>query len=785
MKDGLWPYPDLALLQAGEEVDHPCVRLVPEEPGDRDACTAWGYSRRESGVAPGGTGAKLNFESIEHDDFLKLKAGQVTPGLSGAPLICPQRRAVVGVMTATRESGFDLGGYAVPIRALRGDGPGVPGELRRLGAQILEANARLCAEPSRRRAWNAVLPVPGAERALEKIEDLTFRRQAKTSPADLLRAEFGVVPYLFREDALVSAMRWCEAPGPAGGLQVAQVAGEGGAGKSRFAIELCKRAESYGWLAGYWRLDDALREVPLPRLAVIDYAEGTTPAELALRLQELRPGATDLAPVRIVLITRTTRGKSPLDNLRGQAKGGLRMVLDAAEDLAPASTPLNPHQRKDLFVTAADRFSRAWWPGHGDPSGEPPDLSDDRYGLPLEVLFEAFDHALSTTSDRRDERTPRPSVDRVLDHERKYWQATAPRVLREREDAASLMTASVALATLAGAADSTESDALLRVLPALREESADDLRTEITGWLSDLYDGPALLNPLRPDRLGEALVAQLIRDQHSRQRFGDPEKTRTADHDSRVALLRRICTELSDDQTIRCLEVLARLNTYDTYAEHVLVDTLAATRTADGPTYSLLGDLTERALVQSRGTPDRPGRVDLAEALWHVLTRTIREGLARREPANTGFQRDLSISYDGLADLAVTAGDSAEAERLYRQSLTIREGLARREPANTEFQRDLSISYERLVDLYRDADEQHADVVDWLQRVLAIRLGLGAREPYRADLAEDLAYAHMTITQSGVEDHRSRVVDLLEPFEARGALTKWGNDLLSWARDAG
>ncbi len=42
------------------------------------------------------------------------------------------------------------------------------------------------------------------------------------------------------------------------------------------------------------------------------------------------------------------------------------------------------------------------------------------------------------------------------------------------------------------------------------------------------------------------------------------------------------------------------------------------------------------------------------------------------------------------------AGQSEEAERLYRQGLGIRQGLAEAEPGNTTYRRDLSLSYERL-----------------------------------------------------------------------------------------
>ena len=50
----------------------------------------------------------------------------------------------------------------------------------------------------------------------------------------------------------------------------------------------------------------------------------------------------------------------------------------------------------------------------------------------------------------------------------------------------------------------------------------------------------------------------------------------------------------------------------------------------------------------------------------------------------TEFQRDLSISYNNLADLARAAGQVEQASTLYQQSLTIAERLVKLDPDNTE-----------------------------------------------------------------------------------------------------
>ena len=62
--------------------------------------------------------------------------------------------------------------------------------------------------------------------------------------------------------------------------------------------------------------------------------------------------------------------------------------------------------------------------------------------------------------------------------------------------------------------------------------------------------------------------------------------------------------------------------------------------------------------------------------------------LAAADPANTEWQRDLSISHERLGDVAVAAGDLAAARAAYQASLNIRTQLVAADPANTEWQRE-------------------------------------------------------------------------------------------------
>ena len=77
----------------------------------------------------------------------------------------------------------------------------------------------------------------------------------------------------------------------------------------------------------------------------------------------------------------------------------------------------------------------------------------------------------------------------------------------------------------------------------------------------------------------------------------------------------------------------------------------------------------------------------------------IAERLAAADPANTGWQRDLSVSRNKLGDVAADAGDLTAARDHYQAALDIRVTLAAADPANTQWQRDLSFVRQRISDL--------------------------------------------------------------------------------------
>ena len=741
----LWPFPDLALLRLDGWSAHPCVWLHPADP--IEACHAWGFACRGDEISPAGSPASFRFEGVEGDGYLKLAAGQAAPGLSGAPLLCPVHRAVVGVVAATRDVGSDLGGWASPVAALLGGGPGVPDDLAAYGRQIAELNRATVL--ANRAGWHAVLPVDDAEQALAKPY-ATFVKKPRSSPADLLRADFAVVPYLFRDTDLDEAQTWCEQPDA---IQIARIGAVGGAGKTRFAVELCRRMVERGWIAGTWTGADIadVARLALPRLVVIDYTEAVAVDALRNAISRLGNGASDLAPVRLLLLTRTSAGSTTdvFEEIGRHASAALRLILADAED-SSAARALTAEQRYALYTTALAEFGRAWqMNGRASKEISAEDLQGDKYELPLQVLFEAFDHALADG----DPDTARPPVDRVLDHEERYWDATAPGSLP-----ADLRRSAVALATLAGAADDDEAESLLCLLPDLASDHVEPVRQRTIAWLAGLYPGAGRLNPLRPDRLGEALIADVLRRQN----------------DGGHSLLSAVIALPADEQVTACLDALARLSVTDPATA-----TMTATILAAHHDY-----LVTRAEDQAHGTADQPGRLTLSNGLIRLLAGNLAERLAAAEPGTTSYARDLSISYNKLADLALGTGQSDQAERLYRQALTIGERLAAAEPGNTSYARDLSISYERLADLALGTGQ--SDQAERLYRqALTIAERLAAAEPGTTSYARDLSISYERLADlalgTGQSDQAERLYRQALTIAERLAAAEPGTT--SYARD--
>ena len=71
------------------------------------------------------------------------------------------------------------------------------------------------------------------------------------------------------------------------------------------------------------------------------------------------------------------------------------------------------------------------------------------------------------------------------------------------------------------------------------------------------------------------------------------------------------------------------------------------------------------------------------------------EALAARDPTNTAWQRDLSVSHNKVGDVDGAGRRAGRADRV-SEALANPGAMAARDPTNTEWQRDLSVSHNRV-----------------------------------------------------------------------------------------
>ena len=121
----------------------------------------------------------------------------------------------------------------------------------------------------------------------------------------------------------------------------------------------------------------------------------------------------------------------------------------------------------------------------------------------------------------------------------------------------------------------------------------------------------------------------------------------------------------------------------------------------------------------------------------------IAEKLARQDPGNDLWQRDLSVSYVEVGDVLSDQGDLAGALKCYRDGLTIAEKLSQQDPGNEVWQRDLFLNYARI------GGVQHAqgDLAGALKNYgdsLAIAEKLAKQDPENAGRQSDLASGHIS-----------------------------------------
>ena len=337
------------------------------------------------------------------------------------------------------------------------------------------------------------------------------------SPARLVNARAGVFGFVGRAELQAELEEWIDAADPRptdpdspAPFAAYLIAGRGGSGKTRLAVELCLHLRESGWVCGFLtrgdgegRLD-ALIETPTPRLIVVDYAENRT-EQLERLLPQLSAGATAEHPVRVLMLVRT--GPGEVEDVPGRLKTSVQSVKRVIEGchvrvLEESRERLSREEREELFAAAAAGL--ADYVESPAPISQPPDLDQEIFENPLMVVIAAY---LAAQGEQAPD-SRGGLLDGVLEHERGYWQQSAAGP--DADDV--LLERVVAIATLLRVESEAEGADHLLLHPDLAEEPLAR-RNRLARWVRDQYPGPRWWNPLEPDLLGEHLVARCFTDQ--------------------------------------------------------------------------------------------------------------------------------------------------------------------------------------------------------------------------------------------------------------------------------
>jgi tetratricopeptide (TPR) repeat protein len=158
--------------------------------------------------------------------------------------------------------------------------------------------------------------------------------------------------------------------------------------------------------------------------------------------------------------------------------------------------------------------------------------------------------------------------------------------------------------------------------------------------------------------------------------------------------------------------------------------------------------------------------------------------LAEREPENSGWQRDVSVSLNKVGGVLLEQGNLEGARRAFEQDLEIAQRLAEREPENSGWQRDVSVSLERVGDvLFEQGNLEGARRT--FEQVLEVRQRLAEREPensgWQRDVSVSLEWVGKVLHAQGNLEGARRAFE--QALEVRQRLAEREPENSGWQRD--
>ena len=339
---------------------------------------------------------------------------------------------------------------------------------------------------------------------------------AKLSDSQLLCAEEAIIPFDTNGLAfLQTQLDWAHAGDSA--LSVRLVTGPSGAGKTRQALALCQQLHQAGWHSGFLPRDcdphhgaalgRQIWEAHQPYCVVVDDAEMRQPVVLALLKTLLANRETGPHPVQVRVLLLARHAGDWWRLLPGK-DSDCQTLLDSSACSGPIALPaLYPSEaeRQRAYQVALQILAQGL--KRSLPSSQP-DLSAPQFAHPLYLHMAAL---LAV----RGQATPSADAlaSAMLGLEQDYWRQALNHLGPEH---AGLVPQATLLMTLATLCRTIVSDRDIEpIWRALGQDKAE-LKT-LFKTLAPLYTDRPGLQGLRPDLLGEALVASTLSGPHGAQ----------------------------------------------------------------------------------------------------------------------------------------------------------------------------------------------------------------------------------------------------------------------------
>ena len=544
----------------------------------------------------------------------------------------------------------------------------------------------------------------------------------------LLRAEEAIVPFdPARQPELDKLDKWMADDLYPHAIRL--ITGAGGLGKTRLALEACRQRIDEGWHAGLLDSDltdkelssgwQTLKDQNKPMLIVIDYAE--TRQNHVLTLIKAMIEKPSAMPVRVLLVARDAG--EWWDTLVARDAVCETLLCSYATSGPYVLSPLyqDKPQRQIAYQQALTAFSKAL---NVTAPNFTPDLGASHFDHPLYLQMAAL---LALHGEQA--HTAKGLTKALLNHERRYWQNLfADSALANPVQLAQQL---LTLATLAGGY-TTAKEAFRNWLSTYENLVTEAEFNQLFDNLAPLYPGKQGMQAIRPDLLGEALIADSL--------------SRITDS----ALLNTLLGATSN-QTVHkhSLTVLARLTNQRTELDDTLIAGLRNNLIHCGTDFievakgtpSQLPSLCARAFDQLQSTEKSQVSGVLTELIMEesieltAFAHTVQKYLVEKskaklknKPRSTTL---LEKHYRALGNYAILLNRINDAQNAINNALQVLEitkKLARRNPGRYEadYATSLGNYANYLLNLGR-----HSDAVNYAKQALDYRQRHAQKNPER------------------------------------------------------